>query len=303
MNVETPMLLLALALALSFGVGVSLGLLGGGGSILTMPIVLYVLGMETHAAIATSLIMVGATSAAAMITHARGGRVRWRTGFLFGATSMASAFVSGKFATWVPGVVLLVGFGALMLVTGLAMMRRRKEVAMVPADGGRWLRLILQGLGVGSITGFLGAGGGFVVVPALALFGGLSMKEAVGTSLLVIAMNATAAVAGHLGEVQVPLSMTTALTVVAIAGSVVGGSLAGRVRPDVLRRAFAWFVIVMAVFLLSQEVPRSAGFDVTLAGDWPWILGGALAPLLLGVFDLVGFRSRLAAVEPERNVT
>lgn len=297
MNVETPMLLLALAL--SFGVGGSLGLLGGGGSILTMPIVLYVLGMETHAAITTSLIVVGATSAAAMITHARGGRVRWRTGLLFGATSMASAFVSGKFAAWVPGVVLLVGFGALMLVTGVAMMRKRKDVAGGPPDGRRWPRLVLQGLGVGSITGFLGAGGGFVVVPALALFGGLSMKEAVGTSLLVIAMNATAAVAGHLGEVQVPLSMTAALTVVAIAGSVVGGSLAGRVRPDVLRRAFAWFVIVMAVFLLSQEVPRSAGVDVTLAADWPWILGGALAPLVLGAVDLAGFRARLAAAEPK----
>ena len=299
MNTETPMLLLALAL--SFVVGGSLGLLGGGGSILTMPIVLYVLGMETHAAITTSLIVVGATSAAAMITHARGGRVRWRTGLIFGGTSMASAFVAGKLAAWVPGAVLLVGFGVLMLVTGLAMMRRRRDLAGGPPNGRTWRRLILQGIGVGAITGFLGAGGGFVVVPALALFGGLSMKEAVGTSLLVIAMNATAAVAGHLGEVEIPMVTTAALTAVAIAGSVAGGRLAGSVRPDVLRRAFAWFVIVMAVFLLSQEVPRSAGFDVTFVADWPWILGGAFAPLLLGAIDLVRFRAHLAAAEPERN--
>jgi len=291
-----------LALALSFLVGGSLGLLGGGGSILTMPIVLYVLGMETHAAIATSLIVVGATSAVAVITHARSGRVRWRTGVLFGVTSMASAFVAGRLAAWVPGGILLVAFGALMLVTGLAMMQRRKERGPSSLDGGSWRRLLLQGLGVGSITGFVGAGGGFVVVPALALLGGLTMKEAVGTSLLVIAMNSAAAVAGHIGRVEIPILTASSLTVVAIAGSVVGGAVAGRVRQDVLRRAFAWFVIVMAVFFLSQEVPRFAGVEVTFATDWTWILGGAGVPLLLGAVDLVRFTARLAEAEPEGNV-
>lgn len=302
MTVETPMLLLALAL--SFVVGGSLGMLGGGGSILTMPIVLYVLGMETHTAITTSLIVVGATSAAALVAHARGGRVRWRTGLLFGATSMASAFVAGKLSAWVPGAVLLVGFGALMLITGLAMMRPRREVAAADAPGGRsWIRLVAQGLGVGAITGFVGAGGGFVVVPALAILGGLSMREAVGTSLLVIAMNSAAAVAGHLGEVEIPVALAASLTAVAIVGSVAGGSLAGRIRQDVLRRAFAWFVIVMAVFLLSQEVPRTAGFDVTLAADWPWILTGASAPLVAAAVDIRRFKARLIPIEAKRNAS
>ncbi|HWV38586.1 MAG TPA: sulfite exporter TauE/SafE family protein [Vulgatibacter sp.] len=290
-----------LALALSFLVGGSLGLLGGGGSILTMPIVLYVLGMETHAAITTSLIVVGATSLVALLPHARGGRVRWRTGLLFGVTSMASAFAAGKLAGLVPGAILLVAFGALMLVTGFAMMRRRREIGRASGGGRGWGRLILQGLGVGAITGFVGAGGGFVVVPALALLGGLAMKEAVGTSLLVIAMNSAAAVVGHLGAVEVPVLTASALTAVAIGGSVVGGSLAGRIRHDVLRRAFAWFVIVMAVFLLSQEVPRSAGFEVTFAAHWGWILGGAAIPLLVGAVDLARFTAGLAPAESERN--
>ncbi|AKU92449.1 sulfite exporter TauE/SafE family protein [Vulgatibacter incomptus] len=288
MSIELPILLLALAL--SFLVGGSLGLLGGGGSILTMPILLYVLGMEAHQAIGMSLIVVGATSAAALVAHARGGRVRWRTGLLFGATSMASAFLAGRASQHVSGKALILAFGAMMLITGLAMMRKRREAAPGATGEGRWSRLILQGLGVGSITGFVGAGGGFVVVPALALLGGLSMREAIGTSLLVIAMNSAAGLAGHLGNLHVPYGLAAGVTTMAIVGSVVGGSLAGRVRQDVLRRAFAWFVIVMAVFLLSQEVPRAAGLQVALVDDWPWILGGVSVPLLLGSIDLV--RSR-----------
>lgn len=284
MIVTVPMLLLALLL--SFLVGGSLGLLGGGGSILTMPIVLYVLGLEAHEAIATSLLVVGATSAAALIAHVRGGRVRWRVGLLFGAASMSSAYLAGSAAQHVPGALLLVGFGSMMAVAGVAMMRRREEPAPVAFDGWQWLRLGLLGLGAGSLTGFVGAGGGFVVVPALALLGGLSIRQAVGTSLLVITLNSTAALAGHLGGTQLPWGLAAAITSTAIAGSFVGGTLAGKVPQGALRRAFAWFILVMAAFFLLQELPRAFGVEVGFRRDWPWILGGVAIPLLLGLLDL-----------------
>ncbi|MDQ3038017.1 MAG: sulfite exporter TauE/SafE family protein [Myxococcota bacterium] len=278
-------------LALAVLVGVSLGLLGGGGSILTVPILVYVLGLGTHEAIATSLLVVGVTSVAALVPHARGGRVRWRTGLLFGATSMLGAYGAGRVAHLVPGIVLLLAFGAMMLVTAVAMMRRKREPA--PATSPRqaadrlWLlAIVLEGLAVGAVTGLVGAGGGFLVVPALVLLGGLSMRDAVGTSLLVIAMKSSAALAGYLGSTTIDLGLAAMVTAAAVVGSFGGAALAARVRQDLLRRGFAWFVVVMAVFLLSQEIPRAAGADIALGRDWPWVLALSAVPLLLAAIDL-----------------
>lgn len=288
MTVALPTLVAGLALAIL--IGVSLGLLGGGGSILTVPILVYVLGQGTHEAIATSLLVVGATSVAALIPHARGGRVRWKTGLLFGATSMVGAYGAGRIAHYVPGVVLLLAFGAMMLVTAIAMMRGKKEPAAAashaPTDKLPIFKIVLEGLAVGAVTGLVGAGGGFLVVPALVLLGGLGMREAVGTSLLVIAMKSSAALAGYLGSTQIDFALAGMVTTAAIIGSVGGAAIAGRVRQDVLRRGFAWFVVVMAVFLLSQEIPRAAGVDVTLGQDWPWVLGLSVLPMIAAAVDL-----------------
>ncbi len=286
--------ILALGLALAVLIGVSLGLLGGGGSILTVPILVYVLGLETHQAIAMSLLVVASTSVAALIPHARGGRVRWRTGLLFGAFSMIGAFAAGRVAHYIPGVVLLLAFGAMMVITAAAMMRKgkKKESLEAHADESKlpYVKIILEGLAVGAVTGLVGAGGGFLVVPALVLLGGVPMREAVGTSLLVIAMKSFAAFAGHAGSIEIDYGLAAMITVAAILGSFGGAALAGRVPQDLLRRGFAWFVVVMAVFLLAQEVPRAAGYDVALARDWPWVFGLVLVPLVAGIIDLARMR-------------
>jgi uncharacterized protein len=246
------MLVVALLLALS--IGVSLGLLGGGGSILTLPILTYALGMETKAAIAASLFVVGVTSAIGAIAYARAGRIQWRTGLWFGAAGMVGAFVGGRAAAWLSGTVLMLLFAGMMAATGIAMLRGRRGAA--PA-GRRRLplgKVLGEGVLVGVVTGLVGAGGGFLVVPALVLWGGLSMEVAVGTSLVVIALKSFAGLAGHLGHVDVDWPVTLAVTAAAVLGSFAGGALAGRIPPRVLQRAFGVFVLAMAAFVLSRQL-------------------------------------------------
>ncbi|HEX5771105.1 MAG TPA: sulfite exporter TauE/SafE family protein, partial [Nocardioidaceae bacterium] len=189
---------LAIVLALSLLIGVSLGVLGGGGSILTVPILVYVAGMEPKEAIAASLFVVGVTSAAGAISHARGGRVRWRTGLMFGAAGLVGAFLGGMLGGHLPGELLLVAFALMMVATSIAMIRGRKVDESKKHSDLPVFRVLLDGLVVGLVTGLVGAGGGFLVVPALALLGGLPMAVAVGTSLLVIAMKSLGGLAGYL---------------------------------------------------------------------------------------------------------
>ncbi len=244
-----------LVVAASLLVGLSLGVLGGGGSLLTVPILVHLAGQDAKEAIATSLFVVGVTSLAALAAHARAGRVRWRTGLLVGALSMAGAYGGGRAAAYVPDTVLLVAFAVMMLVTAAAMLRpaRGARPARV-RDGDPPLRLLAAvGPAVGGVTGFVGAGGGFLVVPALGLFGGLPMAAAVGTSLLVIAMNSFAGLAGHLAGASLDWGLTLMVTGTAVAGSLAGARLAGRVPQSALRTAFGWFVMAMGVLVLTQQ--------------------------------------------------
>ncbi|MFD8975494.1 sulfite exporter TauE/SafE family protein [Streptomyces sp. NPDC059593] len=247
----------ALIVAVSLLIGVSLGILGGGGSILTVPILVYLVGQDTKEAIATSLFVVGVTSLAALIPHARAHRVRWRTGLLFGAFSMAGAYAGGRVAEYIPGTVLLIAFALMMLATAYAMLRKPRDGAKKarPARGDLPLKHIaVEGLVVGAVTGLVGSGGGFLVVPALAILGGLPMGIAVGTSLLVIAMKSFAGLAGHLSGVSIDWGIALTVTVAAVIGSLIGARLAGRIPQDALRKAFGWFVVVMGVFVLAQQL-------------------------------------------------
>ncbi|MEU7072145.1 sulfite exporter TauE/SafE family protein [Streptomyces narbonensis] len=247
----------ALVVAASLLVGVSLGALGGGGSILTVPILVHLAGQDAKEAIATSLFVVGVTSLAALVPHVRARRVRWRTGLFFGVFSMAGAYGGGRLAAYVPGTVLLVAFALMMLATAVAMLRtsRRGQEGGRPARGDLPLgHVAVEGPVVGAVTGLVGSGGGFLVVPALVVLGGLPMGIAVGTSLLVIAMNSFAGLAGHLSGAAIDWPLALTVTVTAVAGSLAGGRLAGRVAQDVLRRTFGWFVVVMGVFVLAREL-------------------------------------------------
>ena len=249
-------MLLVATLVLAVLVGITLGLLGGGGSILLVPILVYVAGQDAQTAIATSLLVVGVTSATGMLAHARAGRVRWRTGLTFGAAAMAGAYGGGRLAGHVPGTWLLVGFAAMAGVTAVAMLTGRPRRTVAPAPGRRTpvRRTLVQGVVVGAATGMVGACGGFLVVPALALLGGLPMATAVGTSLLVVAMKSGAGLVGYLDATTIDWRLATGVTLAAVAGSLVGGRLAGRVPEDALRHGFGWFVAGVAAFVLLREL-------------------------------------------------
>lgn len=261
--------MIVLAAVLAVFIGVAVGLLGGGGSILTTPLLVYVLDFDAKQAIATSLLVVAITSAFGLIYHARAKRVRWKTGLIFGGASMVGAFAGGQVGSQLPGAVLLTAFAVMMGATAIAMLRGRKKVAAKAHSGIPLFRILLDGAIVGFVTGLVGAGGGFLVVPALVLLGGLPMQVAVGTSLLVVMMKSFAGFAGYVisfggstfiswnPEVQIPWNITAIITVAAVIGSLIGAAVAGKVHPDKLRKGFGWFVFVMAIFILVQEVGQS----------------------------------------------
>ncbi len=242
-------------LLLSVLIGLSLGVLGGGGSILTVPILVYVAGLDAKEAIATSLFVVGVTSAAGAVSHARGGRVRWRTALFFGAAGMTGAFAGGILGGYLPGKALLVAFALMMVATSLAMIRGRRQPSKPAHHELPIGRTLVDGFVVGLVTGLVGAGGGFLVVPALALLGGLPMSVAVGTSLVVIAMKSFAGLAGYLATVQLDWGLALGVTAAAVVGSIIGGRLVGHIPEDGLRKAFGWFVLAMGVFVLLEQAP------------------------------------------------
>jgi uncharacterized membrane protein YfcA len=242
-----------LGLALSVLIGVSLGFFGGGGSILTVPLLVYVFGLEAKVAIASSLLVVAAASLAGAVTHWRAGNVELRTGLLFGAAGMAGAYLGGRASAFLDGALLLLLFAAMMLLTSAAMWRGRRRAAQPAASARATVRLLAQGFGVGLLTGLIGAGGGFLIVPALALWAGLPMPAAIGTSLAIIVLNTLAGFSGAAAHVDVDREIVAAVAAAAVAGSFVGSRLARRVDPAALRRWFAAFVAATALFVLARE--------------------------------------------------
>jgi uncharacterized protein len=244
-------------IALAAAVGVALGMLGGGGSILMVPLLTYIGGLDAKQAVATSLLLVGATSAISAIGHARAGRVRWGVGLMFGVAGMAGAYGGGLLAHFVSSRALLVGFAIVMCVAAVAMLRGRAELLdkhRAPAS-----RLVALGLAVGTVMGLVGAGGGFLLVPALVLLGALPMSTAVGTSLVVIAMQSFAGLAGHLTGTPIDWRLATLATAAAVMGGLVGGRLTPLVEPDALRRGFGWFVLAMSSLILAKEASPVVG--------------------------------------------
>lgn len=280
---------MAIGLVLSVFIGLALGLFGGGGSILAVPILTHVLGMQPRAAIAGSLLIVGAASTAALIPHLRCGRIAIRTGLLFGSAAMVGAYIGGRAARFVPDPVLLLGFGIMMVVTALAMLRQKKSSPGEAApDEGRRSSILLHGFGVGTIAGLIGAGGGFLIVPALVLFGGMAMKRAVATSLMVIAMQSFAGFLGHLDHVAIPWEIVGPVTVLSAVGSIAGSTLVKAVRPESLRRGFAWLVLLVAILFLAGQLPevarKSPAYLALFVMRWPWWVGGAaIAAVVLGL--------------------
>jgi uncharacterized membrane protein YfcA len=245
-------------IVLAAGVGVSLGFFGGGGSILTVPLLVYVFGLEPKPAIASSLLVVAIASTTGAVAHLRAGNVRPRTAALFGSAGMVGAYVGGRASALIDGSVLLLLFASMMVLTALAMWRGRRApgadvAAGAPTSAGDVARLLVQGGVVGSFTGLVGAGGGFLIVPALSLWAGLPLQAAVGTSLVVIVMNCIAGFSGYAAHVTVDPVLVGSVAGSAVVGSIGGAALAHRVAPASLRRAFAGFVLAMGATILLRE--------------------------------------------------
>ena len=238
---------MALSLALAVLIGVTLGALGGGGSVLTLPIFVFVAGIPAQEAVAMSMAVVGGTSLFGAVLHWRNGNFHAKAALLFAATGVAGAY-GGSFLTHMVSQRALLGvFAVLMLVTGIAMIRKRVE----KSDERRcriWPCLLI-GATVGVLTGFLGVGGGFLIVPALVLFAGIETKAAVGSSLAIIALNSVGGLVGQLQQVSLDGRLTFAFLGLALVGMIGGLFVAEKVPGEVLSRAFGWFVVVLALVI------------------------------------------------------
>lgn len=247
---------LALALVLAASIGFSLGLLGSGGSIITLPVLVYLARVPVNQAVGMSLAVVGGTSLAGSLLQYRQGTLEPRAAIPFTLAGAVGAFAGARLTHALPPRVLLFLFGLLMLAAGLSLLRRRVPEAAPFASGGRPCRpwhCAGAGLGVGVLTGFLGVGGGFLVVPALVLFGGLDTRRAIGTSLAVIAANALFGLLGQLRHVTFPAGLTLAFTASAIVGMRFGVLAGGRLPERALRRVLAVFILVVAIILLVRN--------------------------------------------------
>jgi uncharacterized membrane protein YfcA len=224
---------------------------------MTTPLFIYAEQMPPVEAIASSLLVVAAASSFALIRHGMRGHIQWRTGLIFGFSGMISAFVGGQVGSHLPGDILLFAFSAIMAVTGIAMIRRRKNAPIATTHKPSIYRLILDGALVGFITGIVGAGGGFLIIPALVVLVGLPMKIAVGTSLFIIAVKSLIGFVGDLqqhGTVDWQLLMTIAA--IAIAGLFLGMKLSHRVSEKSLKKGFGYFVLIMGTLILIDQFRR-----------------------------------------------
>lgn len=257
-------------------IGMAVGMFGGGGSILTTPMLVYVADFEAKPAIAASAVLVAVTSLIGLIQYARNKQVQWRTGLIFGFAGVTGALLAGQVGQRLPGNLVLALLGVMMVVTAIAMIRGRKEVTGKHHEGLPLLRILLDGFLVGIATGLVGAGGGFLVVPALVLLGGIPMQMAVGTSLLVVMMKAIATFISYritfFGEegfatVNPETSFDWGVTLLvigfAIIGVLIGVRVARRIDPDKLRRLFGWFVLIVGSFTLIDK-----SHAVTTIGDY-----------------------------------
>ena len=263
-----------LGFALAALVGISLGLIGGGGSILTVPILVYVMGVSPILATSYSLFIVGSTSMVGAYTNWRKGFVQIKTVLLFGLTSITTVFLTRKFIIpAIPKQIVTIGnfiltenmlmmilFAILMLVASIAMIKNgskdevEQTTGIINAKKINMPKLLIYGIAIGLATGLLGAGGGFLLIPTLVLLVGLPMKEAVGTSLLIIALNSLIGFTGDLGHFIMDWVFLGKITAIAVAGIFVGGYISKKIDGAKLKKAFGWFVLIMGIYILIKEI-------------------------------------------------
>ena len=241
-------------------IGVSLGLLGSGGSIITVPVLVYLLGQDEKIAIAGSLFIVGSIALVGSLQYVRLGMVDWRNVGVFGVPGMAGTWLGALLAAYVPGIAQLSLFALVMLLASYLMLRPVDLTAKQGVRRETW-KIASDGLFVGVITGLVGVGGGFLIVPALVLLGGLSIHTAVATSLVIIALKSFSGFIKYLDVLeaqQLVLDWTVLFVVTAlgIVGSIAGARVASRLPQEQLKRAFGFFLIVMGIYILARSAPE-----------------------------------------------
>ncbi len=250
---------------LAICIGLSLGLIGGGGSILAVPILVYVMGVASKGAIAMSLAIVGTVSLIGAIPHWLQGNVNLKTALLFTPAAMVGAYMGARIAglPFITGTFQLICFGIVMVVASVLMIRKSHSKPALahgdtPMDGTKdphhhWLLIPAEGVGVGVLTGFVGVGGGFMIIPALVLLGGIPMKEAIGTSLLIIAAKSATGFLGYLNQVSIDWALVISFTLAASIGTVVGSYLTRFIDAKQLQKGFGYFVLAVAIFVLIKR--------------------------------------------------
>lgn len=252
-------------------IGISLGLIGGGGSILTVPVLVYLFGINPLLSTSYSLFVVGSTSLVGAFNNYLKGLVRIKTALLFGLSSITTVFVTRKFLiplipeniATIDGfnitepIITMVLFAILMVAASISMIKSRRQNADEINTGDQKInlpKLLMYGVAVGIATGLLGAGGGFLLIPTLVLLVKLPMKEAVGTSLFIIALNSLIGFTGDLGHFTMNWLFLIKITGIAIVGTFVGGVFAKKISGDKLKKGFGWFVLIMGIYILAKEI-------------------------------------------------
>ena len=248
-------------------IGISLGLLGGGGSVLALPILVYFMGVAPKSAIAMTLIIVGTVSLLGTIPHWKRGNINLKTVLIFGSATMIGAFGGARLSNlpFITETFQMLLFAVMMLLAAGFMIRRSSqthqksdlspdlELYPEPVCKYCWLWLMTEGIGVGILTGLVGVGGGFAIVPALVLLGNIPMKQAIATSLLIIALNSIAGLLGYLGHIAIDWPLTVSFTFAAALGTIAGGYLAQFVSAKQLQKSFGYFLLAVATFVLIQN--------------------------------------------------
>jgi len=250
-------------------IGVSLGLIGGGGSILTVPVLVYLFGINPLLSTSYSLFVVGSTSLVGAFNNYRKGLVSIKTAFLFGLSSITTVFLTRKFIIpAIPKIIAEIGgftitesiftmvlFAILMVIASISMIRNGSiKENVINNKKINLAKLLVYGTAIGFVTGLLGAGGGFLLIPTLVLLVKLPMKEAVGTSLLIIALNSLIGFTGDLGHFSMDWKFLLTITAIAVVGIFAGGVLAKKIPGEKLKKGFGWFVLLMGLYIIGKEI-------------------------------------------------
>lgn len=250
-------------------IGITLGLTGGGGSILTVPILVYLIGVSPVLATAYSLFIVGASSLVGAISFMKQNLVHYKTALIFGFPALTAVYVTRKFIVpFVPenivttsnfvvtkDVFIMVFFAIIMVLAAISMIKKKKKIEEKEQEiKYNYPMILIEGIGVGMVTGFIGAGGGFLIIPALVVFAKMPMKLAVGTSLLIISIKSLIGFLGDIGEQEIEWTFLLVFTAITIVGIFIGLKLNKKIPAQTLKRGFGWFVLFMGAFIILKEI-------------------------------------------------